>query len=50
MGGRHDELPLDFARCARGEKENPFGCDYELLVHKATLKASGFDQVAWRFF
>ena len=47
MGGRYDELLLDFARCVRGEKENPFGYEHELLVHKATLKASGFEGVAW---
>ena len=47
MGGRYDELMLDFARCVRGEKENPFGYDHELLVHKATLKASGFEDVTW---
>ena len=47
MGGRYDELLLDFARCVRGEKENPFGYEHELLVHKATLKASGFEDVTW---
>ena len=47
MGGRYDELLLDFARCVRGEKENPFGYEHELLVHKATLKASGFEDIAW---
>ena len=46
MGGRYDELLLDFARCVRGEKENPFGYEHELLVHKATLKASGFEDIA----
>ena len=47
MGGRYDELLLDFARCVRGEKENPFGYEHELLVHKATLKASRFEDIAW---
>jgi predicted dehydrogenase len=47
MGGRYDELLLDFARCVRGEKENPFGYEHELLVHKATLMASGFENVTW---
>ena len=47
MGGRYDELLLDFARCVRGEKENPFGYEHELLVHKATLMASGFEDIAW---
>ena len=46
MGGRYDELLLDFARCVRGEKENPFGYEHELLVHKATLMASGFEDIA----
>ena len=47
MGGRYDELMLDFARCVRGEMENPFGYEHELLVHKATLMASGFEDVTW---
>jgi predicted dehydrogenase len=47
MGGRYDELMLDFARCVRGEKENPFDDAHELLVHKATLVASGFEGMAW---
>lgn len=47
MGGRYDELLLDFARCVRGEKENPFGYEHELLVHKAILMASGFEDIAW---
>ena len=47
MGGRYDELLLDFARCVRGEKENPFGYEHELLIHKATLMASGFENVTW---
>lgn len=47
MGGRYDGLMLDFARCVRGEKENPFGYEHELLIHKATLMASGFEGIAW---
>ena len=47
MGGRYDELLLDFARCVRGERENPFGYEHELLIHKATLMASGFENVTW---
>lgn len=47
MGGRYDELLLDFARFVRGERENPFGYEHELLVHKATLMASGFEGIAW---
>jgi len=47
MGGRYDELMLDFARCVRGEMENPFGYEHELLVHKATLMASGFEDITW---
>ncbi len=47
MGGRYDELLLDFARCVRGEKENPYGYAHELLVHKATLMASGFEGITW---
>ena len=47
MGGRYDELMLDFARCVRGEKKNPFDYAHELLVHKATLIASGINGMAW---
>jgi len=43
MGGRYDELMLDFSRCVRGEKENPFDYAHELLVHQATMEASGAD-------
>ena len=42
MGGRYDEQMLDFARCVRGEKENPFNYAHERVVHQATLIASGF--------
>ncbi len=47
MKGRYDELMLDFAQCVRGEKENPFGYEHELMIHKATLMASGFEGIAW---
>ena len=47
MGGRYDALMLDFARCVRGEKENPFDYAHELLVHQATLVASGVEGVTW---
>jgi len=47
MGGRYDELILDFARCIRGEKENPFDYAHELLVHQATLVASGVEGITW---
>ncbi len=47
MGGRYDELLLDFARCVRGEKENPFDYAHELLVHQATLMASGISLEPW---
>ena len=47
MPGRYDEQILDFARFVRGEQENPFGYDHELLIHKATLAASGFEGIKW---
>jgi hypothetical protein len=31
----------------RGEKGNPFGYDHDLLIHKATLMASGFEGITW---
>ena len=47
LKGRYDDLMLDFAQCVRGEKGNPFGYDHDLLIHKATLMASGFEGITW---
>jgi len=34
---------LDLAAVVRGEKENDYGLEHELAVHKAVLMASGYD-------
>jgi hypothetical protein len=34
---------LDLAAVVRGEKENDYGLDHELAVHRAMLLASGYD-------
>lgn len=38
---RYDKMMLDFAAMVRGEKENPFGYEYELECQKLVLKACG---------
>ncbi|WP_167859002.1 Gfo/Idh/MocA family protein [Paenibacillus cymbidii] len=43
LAGRYDTMMLDFAEMVRGNKENPFTYEYELLVHRACLKSCGFD-------
>jgi predicted dehydrogenase len=45
LTGRYDTMMLDFAEMVRGNKENPFTYEYELLLHRACLKACGFDIV-----
>ena len=40
---RYDAMLLSFAEMARGEKENPWGYDYELMLYKCILKACGCD-------
>ncbi len=42
-GDRYDEMVFDWARMIRGEQENPYSCDHELLVQQATLQACGFE-------
>ena len=37
--GRYDAQMLDFARIVRGEKENPFSYDHELLLQRTVLQA-----------
>ncbi len=39
--GRYDAMMLDFAEIVKGNKENPFPYEYELLVQKAVLAACG---------
>lgn len=38
---RYDGMMRSFAQMVRGEKENPWGCDYELKLYKTILKACG---------
>lgn len=40
---RYDEMMLDFAEMVRGNKQNPYTYEYELMLHRACLKACGFD-------
>ncbi len=37
--GRMDEMMLDFARCVRGEKQNPYTYAYELELQRVVLEA-----------
>jgi predicted dehydrogenase len=37
--GRYDDMIKDFAKMIRGETENPFTYEHELLIHRATLMA-----------
>jgi predicted dehydrogenase len=41
MTGRYDAMMLDFARLIIEGRENQFGYDYELAVHKGVLAACG---------
>lgn len=43
--GRYDAMMLDFAEMVRGNKPNPYTYEYELMLHRACLKACGFDVV-----
>lgn len=38
---RYDDMMSSFAQMVRGEKENPWGCDYELILYEHILKACG---------
>lgn len=38
---RYDEMMASFAAMVRGEKENPYSYDYELLLYKTILKCCG---------
>ncbi|MBR5518978.1 MAG: hypothetical protein IKV86_08150, partial [Clostridia bacterium] len=38
---RYDAMMRSFGQMVRGEKENPWGCDYELELYKTVLKACG---------
>jgi predicted dehydrogenase len=41
--GRYDAMMLDFAEMVRGNKQNPYTYEYELMLQRACLKACGFD-------
>ena len=38
---RYDGMMASFAAMARGEKENPYTCDYELELYKTVLRCCG---------
>ena len=40
---RYAPMMLSFAEMVRGEKQNPWGCDYELELYKTLLKACGIE-------
>lgn len=44
---RYDAMLGEFAKCVRGEFENPYTYDYELQLHKMILKACGYD-IDWK--
>lgn len=41
VADRYDAMFREFASYVRGEKENPYDCEYERAVHKLLLKACG---------
>lgn len=40
--GRYDEELMDFAKIIRGEMENPYSYEHDLIVHEALLLATGY--------
>ena len=38
---RYDDMLQAFAAMVRGEKENPYSCDYELSLYRTLLKCCG---------
>ena len=46
MRGRYDDQLIGLARIIRGEIENPYGYDHELLVQETLLAAAGY--TTWR--
>ena len=40
---RYDEMMASFAAMVRGEKENPYTCDYELELYRTLLQCCGGD-------
>ncbi len=44
--GRYSEQLIDFAKYIRGTKTNPYSLDYEFLVQKIILAASGY--IPWK--
>ncbi|NLO04783.1 MAG: Gfo/Idh/MocA family oxidoreductase [candidate division WS1 bacterium] len=45
MNGRYDAQLIELARVIRGDIENPYSYDHELLVQETTLAAAGY--TAW---
>ena len=46
MNTRYDDQLIEFARCVRGEIENPYPYEHELLVQEVLLAAVGY--TSWR--
>ena len=44
MNTRYDAQLIEFARCVRGEIENPYPYEHERLVQKVLLAASGITE------
>lgn len=42
LGGRYDKQLQEFAKIIRGEIENPFGYDHELLTQEMLLRSCGY--------
>jgi hypothetical protein len=45
MNGRYDDQLIELARVIRGEIDNPYSYDHELLVQETILAAAGY--TAW---
>ena len=43
VAGRYDSQLMEFAKCVRGEMENPFTYEYELQTQRMVLAACGQD-------
>ena len=42
MSGRYDDQLIELAKIVRGEMENPYSLEHELIVQEATLMAAGY--------
>ena len=42
MNGRYDNQLIELAKIIRGEMENPYPVNHELIVQESLLRASGW--------